>query len=127
MIKIVNDTGTTLGTKILSETGEDICELLGVERLSVDFGAAGDVIRAKIVLGLVKTEISPQVVEFLVRHPIDDKFCAVESIKFHDGSQIVFCQDGEVLVKPRPEPMPVTSLIPISDGRTRKFKAPPPK
>ena len=127
MIKIVNDNGATLGTKILSESGEDICGLLAVESLVVDFGTASDVVRAKIVLGLVKTEVSAENVEYLVRHPVEDDFRAVSSIKFCDGSEIIFCPNGDVFVQPRREPAPVSAIIPISDGRARKFKAPPPK
>lgn len=124
MIKILNDTGAARGTKILTEAGDDLCEILGVESLRLDFGDANSIIRAFVTLGLVKTETKVRLVEWLVRHPINGKYQAIQSISFVDGTGVSFSEDGGVHSWSRDDNPEIVSTVSINDGRTYKFKAP---
>lgn len=126
MIKVVNDTGGCIGTRVYTETNEELVEVRGVESLQIDFPGCHEIVRAKVVLGVVKAEVTCGSVEWLMMHPLFGEYKPVHSIGFADGTSVSFGKDGTVSMYPaHDEGRNYVSLIPLEDGRVRKFKKPP--
>jgi len=120
-VTIVNNTGNTIGTKILDEEGNDICGTLFVESIKIDLGRAGDVIRADIVLGIVKTELKCQEVAWITKNPITGTIGQISSITFTDKSRVVFDDRGITLY----DNDGIVIVNTLSDSRTMKYKSAP--
>ncbi len=93
-VTIINEEGGGLGTKILDDDGNDLCDMLSVESIEVKI-SADKVNRAKIVVGLIKAKIKG-LTKWVVKDPISGDFQAVSHIMFENGNRICFREDGEI-------------------------------
>lgn len=95
-VTIKNSNGTVLGTQILTEDGTDLCKVLGVEGISVEFGDVRDLVRANVRLAAMNTDLSVGETRFFMKHPLLDTFELVRSVTFANGTTVCFDDDGSV-------------------------------
>ncbi len=121
-VKIVNDNGCVLGTRVLNvdEEGADIGAIMGVEGLTLEFANANDLVRAQLRLGFVRAEVTVGAAEWLAKDPVSGQYAAVDFIRFKSGACLQFGDNGEVAHYAQGV---TASIVPMSSGRTMKFNA----
>ncbi len=122
MMKIVNDSGFGIGTKILNDGGVDICSELAVESIEIGVISPNEINRATVILALIKIEIDVHTINWVTKNPLTGTFDKVSSITFDNGDKTVFTDEGNVKFYKNNG---VERFAPLSNGRTFKAKSAP--
>lgn len=123
MFTIKNTKGAVLGTQILDEDGVDWCERMCVESFTITFPNAGSTVKANVVFGMVKTDVTALTADWVTKNPATDQYEAVDNITFRSGQNVSFHENG-VFVYDSPSPSgSCARLTPVSDGRIVKFRS----
>lgn len=102
MITVKNATGITFGTKVMVD-GEDICQLLSIQEMSVRFKPDAPV-TATIELAMVKCDFVSGETTWQIKHPMSGRLATIRSISFADGETLSFNADGTFTLTPTGDP-----------------------